>query len=573
MSPIIRTTCITLLTTVFCCNFVQAEFIKKTLMVAMRDGIELSTDIYLDASTNNQPVILIRTPYNKAGLANIAVQFNQSGYVLVVQDCRGRFESAGIFIAYNNEGQDGFDTIEWITKQSWSNGKVGMWGASYFGATQWQAAAEKPTGLKVITPTATWTEFYGNIYQGGAVRLSMLTTWAARMSQPPEAQLPTDWSRIFKTLPLSAVDDEIGWSIPWFENMLTHPKPDGYWRRLALSKEVIELDLAVQHAVGYYDFFSREAVRSFNLMHQDAIHEHVRNKQQLILGPWDHGSIGRSKVGDWDFGETAVWDRTTANIQWLDRYLKPHKSNSLEKWSPVRYFSMGDNHWFEADTWPPKNAVNKSFFLHSDGDANTISSSGKISPSRPPRHQQPDSFISDPANPTPAYPSDDIRSIDGVSWGPVDQRTIGSRDDVLVYSSGVLNKSVRFAGNPSAKLFVSASTVDADWVVKLVDVHPNGFAQNLAVGVLRGRFRDSLLQPKLLEPGKVYQIEVDLGPVAATIQKGHEFRVDISGAYFPLFDRNPNTGKGPYDGSSIKSTEQVYHTRSRPSAIVLPIID
>ena len=573
MSPIIRTICIVLLTATLSCNSLQAEIVKSTLMVAMRDGIKLSTDVYRDSSANQQPVILIRTPYNKAGLENISTKFTNAGYILVVQDCRGRFESGGIFIAYNNEGQDGFDTIEWVTKQSWNNGKVGMWGASYFGATQWQAAAERPTGLKVITPTATWTEFYGNIYQGGAVRLSMLTTWAARMSQPSGEQLPTDWSRIFKTLPLSEIDDEIGWSIPWFENMLTHPKPNGFWHRLALSKDVVELDLAVQHTVGYYDFFSREAVRSFNLMHQQAAHKHVRNKQQLILGPWDHGSIGRSKVGDWDFGETAIWDRTASNIQWLDRYLKSNNSRVQEKWSPVRYFSMGDNQWFNANAWPPTNTVDRSFFLHSNGDANTDSSSGTISTKRPAKNQDADSFIADPANPTPAYPANDTRAIDGVSWGPVDQRTIGSRDDVLVYSSGILNKPMRFAGNPSAKLFVSASTSDADWVVKLVDVHPDGFAQNIAVGILRGRFRESLMKAKLLEPGKVYQIEVDLGPVAATIEQGHEFRVDISGAHFPLFDRNPNTGMGPYDGSSIKSTERVYHTRSMPSAIVLPIIE
>jgi putative CocE/NonD family hydrolase len=231
---------------------------------------------------------------------------------------------------------------------------------------------------------------------------------------------------------------------------------------------------------------------------------------------------------------------------------------------------MGDNQWFNANSWPPATTINRSFFLHSNGTANT--DSGTITTNRPPKNQQADSFISDPDNPTPAYPANDTRPIDGVSWGPVDQRTIESRDDVLAYSSGVLTKPIRFAGNPTARLFVSANTTDADWVVKLVDVHPNGFAQNIAVGVLRGRFRESLLQPKLLEPGKVYEIEVDLGPVAATIEKGHELRVNICGAHFPLFDRNPNTGIGPYDGSSIKSTERVYHTRSMPSAIVLPII-
>ena len=372
----------------------SAEVTKENYMVQMRDGVKLSTDVYHLSDWTTGPVVLVRTPYDKSGVARVAELFANSGYAAVIQDCRGRLESEGVFIPYNNEGQDGYDTIEWINRQRWCNGKIGMWGASYFGATQWQAAAERPAGLTAICPTATWTDFYRNLYQGGSIRISMLTSWAARMTQPEGATLPTDWNSVFMRLPLSEVDDQIGWSIPWFENMLTHPRPDGYWHRLELSDQVADLDLAIQHVVGYYDFFSRESVDNFKLMHEHAAVESVRQKQQLILGPWDHGTIGRSKVGDYDFGDTAVWDRNAANIDWLDRYLKDTSKAKLAAFSPVRYFSMGDNKWYDADSWPPQGVKETSFYLHSNGKANTRGGDGSLHLKAPRSDQPADIFIS-----------------------------------------------------------------------------------------------------------------------------------------------------------------------------------
>ena len=548
-----------------------AEITPETLLVQMRDGVSLSTDVYRSADWTTGPVVLVRTPYDKSRVASVAEQFVDAGYAAVIQDCRGRLESEGVFIPYNNEGQDGYDTIEWLNRQDWCNGRIGMWGASYFGATQWQAAAEKPDGLIAICPTATWTDFYRNLYQGGSIRISMLTSWAARMSQPEGATQPTDWNSVFMRLPLSEVDDQIGWPIPWFENMLTHPRPDGYWHRLELSDEVGELDLAIQHVVGYYDFFSRESVDNFKLMQERASTLSVRKKQQLILGPWDHGTIGRSKVGDYDFGETAVWDRNAANIDWLDRFLKDTSKAKLKAFSPVRYFSMGDNQWYDATSWPPNGVKHTSFYLHSNGNANTRNGDGRLSRKAPRSAQPADEFVSNPADPAPANVFDENREIHQVTFGPVDQSSISDRDDVLVFTSGSLEEDIAFAGNAKARLFVSADTPDADWVVKLIDVHPDGFAQNLVVGVMRGQFRNSELELEPLEPNKVYEIEVDLGPVAATVQKGHELRIDICGAYFPLFDRNTNTGKGPYNGETLISHERVYHSPKQPSRLILPI--
>ena len=447
-----------------------------------------------------------------------------------------------------------------------------MWGSSYVGATQWQAAVEKPPGLVVILPVATWSSFYRNLYLGGAVRVSLIAGWAGGMSERPDGVAkPSDWDDVLMHLPLSEVDDRMGWSIPWLEGMLTHPRLDGYWHRLELADQIIDLDLPIQHVVGYYDFFSRESVGNFVRMQKQAREPRTRRQQQLILGPWDHGTIGQSQVGEVDFGENAIFDRIAANIQWLDRYLKKEAIASKTPFVPVRYFSMGDNQWKAAKTWPPSRFQETEFYLHSNGSANTRRGDGRLMRKPPRRNQPADTWMADPANPTPACPLTETRSLHQATWAPVDQRVIEDREDVLVYSTEVLDAPIEFAGNVTARLFVSSDTVDADWVVKLVDVHPDGFSQNLAVGILRGRFRNSELSPELLTVGKIYEIKIDLGPVAAQIGITHRLRIDICGSYFPLFDRNTNTGDGPFSADTEIATERVYHTPEMSSCILLPI--
>lgn len=231
---------------------------------------------------------------------------------------------------------------------------------------------------------------------------------------------------------------------------------------------------------------------------------------------------------------------------------------------------MGNNVWHGASTWPPNGFKSESFYLHSSGDANTAQGSGKLNQMPPTENELSDSFRADPDDPVPACPVSESQSVMAATWAPVDQRPIEERADVLVYTSSPVTDPLTFAGNAKAELFVSADTADADWVVKLIDVHPDGFSQNLAVGILRGRFRDSELYPTPLEPGKVYKLMIDLGPVAAQIREGHRLRVDICGAYFPLFDRNSNTAEGPFGENSIVSTERVYHDTTRMSRILLP---
>ncbi|MFO0917706.1 MAG: CocE/NonD family hydrolase [Planctomycetaceae bacterium] len=542
---------------------------RETVMVPMRDGVRLATDIYRTSETTHAPVLLMRMPYNKPGGRSAAERFAASGYIAVVQDCRGRYESEGVFVPYDHEGQDGFDTCEWLLRQSWCDGRIGMWGASYVGATQWQAAVEHPPGLVAITPTATFSSFYRNLYLGGAVRLLLIARWAATQSvKPDDATVTSDWNRTLKFLPLSGIDRDIGWPIPWLVGMLTHPSPTGYWKRLDMTDEITDLELPIQHTVGVYDFFARESVNNFVRMQQHAKNPLVRSRQQLILGPWDHGTIGKSKVGQLDFGPNAELDAIGENLAWFNRFVKQEPALISQPFPAVRYFSMGDNLWHDAETWPPHSLPPKSFYLHSRGRANSSQGDGRVDVTPPSIEEPDDSFLADPDDPVPACP--DTIPIAEATWAPVDQRTIEARSDTLVYTSAPLEQPLTFAGDASMELFVSADTPDADWVVRLVDVHPDGFAQNLAVGIQRGRFRDSDLRPSPLKPGEVYRLLIDLGPIAARLDKDHQLRIDISGAYFPLFDRNPNTGEGPFGSRSQIARETVHHRPTASSRLLLP---
>jgi putative CocE/NonD family hydrolase len=553
------------------CDSALAEISMETLSITMRDGVKLATDVYRDDAVERAPVVLIRTPYDRTKQKATAERWVQAGYVFVAQDCRGTRASEGVLAPYNNEGQDGYDTIEWIIRQPWCNGRVGMIGSSYVGAVQWQAAAENPPGLVVIAPQATWSSFYRNLYLGGAVRLSLISGWIAGNTPKPDGVTPADMNDALLRLPLSDVDEAIGWPMPWLDAYLTHPEPNGFWTRLDLTTKLPELQLPVLHVVGYYDFFSRESVDNFVLMQKQARDPATRRQQRLILGPWDHGTIGKSKVAEVDFGAEAALDVAAIQLDWFDRYLKQDAGAKAQPLPPVRYFSMGNNVWRDAQTWPPEGVVATSFFLHSDGKANTRSGNGRLRQQPPTQEQPADSFKTDPANPTPSSPVTETRPLKAAVWGPVDQRATEDRDDVLVYTSDVLTEPLTFAGNIEAKLHVSTDTPDADWVVKLIDVHPDGFAPHLARGILRGRYRRSLLKPELMQPGQVYEITVDLGPAAATIAKGHRLRVDISGADFPLYDRNPNTAEGIFGKQTAIATEQVHHRPGAPSRIVLPV--
>ncbi len=554
-----------------CSNSAMAEIRMETLRVPMRDGVKLATDVYRDDGLEQAPVVLMRTPYDRTKQKANAERYVAAGYVVVMQDCRGTRASEGVLAPYNNEGQDGFDTIEWITRQPWCSGRVGMMGGSYVGAVQWQAAVEAPPGLAAIAPQATWSSFYRNLYLGGSVRLSLISGWLAGNTPKPEGAKPADMDVALLRLPLSDVDAAIGWPMPWLDAYLTHPEPSGFWKRLDLTTQLPELQMPALHVVGYYDFFSRESVDNFVIMQKEARDPATRKQQRLVLGPWDHGTIGKSQVAEVNFGSEAALDIATIQLDWFDRHLKQDAAALAKPFPPVRYFSMGDNVWRDAQTWPPEGFTDTTFFLHSKGKANTRGGDGRLTKVAPTSNEPSDTFRADPSRPVPACPITATRPVKAAVWGPVDQSPLEDRDDVLVYSTAPLEEPLTFAGTVTAKLFVSTDTPDADWAVKLVDVRPDGVAINLATGILRGRYRNSLLKPELMKPGEAYEITVDLGPCAATLAKGHQLRVDICGSLFPLHDRNPNTAEGIFGSKTAIATEQVHHRPTALSRVILPV--
>jgi uncharacterized protein len=566
---------------------------RTTEMVPMRDGVLLKTIVFhppasreapTEASRSHRaetlkppgthqlghlPIVLLRTPYNQdqPSFRGQAERFARAGYVAITQDCRGRFGSQGQFGFYWGEGPDGFDTVEWIRKQSWSNGRVGMWGASYMGSVQWLTAAEG-TRLTALAPTAGATNFYYNLHVGGVYMLPMARMGFSMDLFGPGTNIGSspNWPRWYQHLPLTDWGRNLERQLPWQEAMIAHDLPDGFWKRADALPAIERMDFPAQHIVGYFDFMCRDAVRSYQAMCQRAASEFARSHQQLILGPWDHGT-GARKTGEVDFGPGAELDVVGANLAWFDRFLAPEQPKA-ERFPRVRYFSMGENRWREAEAWPPPGAVETTFYLRSGGRANTRRGDGRLDRLKPSTDEPADTFRSDPADPVPSWPAQgkQYREV----WGPVDQQLAQDRDDVLVYRTDPLTEPFSFAGSPRAELWVAADTPDSDWVVKLIDVQPNGTSLPLATGVLRGSARDSELIRSPLVSGQRYRLVVDLGHAAARIDVGHRLAVQIAGSNFPVYDRNLHTGEGPTGTRMLVSTERVFHSTANLSRLILP---
>jgi len=536
----------------------------QTYKVQMRDGIHLATDVYGSMPNVRLPALLMRTPYNKKGSMATAQRFAAAGYVAVVQDTRGAHASEGKYVHYNNDDQDGFDTVEWIVQQSWSNGKVGMWGSSHPGAVQWVVAADRADGLIAVAPTAAPSSFYHTMYQGGALRLGLTAGAGVSINPPPPGiTAPKDLTHLHYHLPLATLDQAIGWSMPWLKGVVMHNREGGFWRRLEATPELEKLQVAAQNIVGYYDLFCSETVENF-------VRLPAHGKKQLILGPWDHGTVGKQVVANVDFGPEAKLDIAGENLRWFNRFLRPGKD--AEPFPAVRYFLMGDNVWRTANGWPPPDSVNTAFYLHSEGKANTRRGDGKLSTMAPAAAEPDDRFESDPDRPTPSEAADAPQPSRSTPWRPVDRSTIEDRNDVLVYTAATQSEPVSIAGQILADLWVSVDAPDADWTVKLVDVAPNGVARGLAEGIQRSSARDPLKYPSLLQPGQRYRFTVDLGHTAATILPGHALRIELAGSSFPMFDRNLHTGEGPTGTRKQVCVQRVFHTSAAPSRILLPLL-
>jgi hypothetical protein len=555
-----------------------AVTVETNVRVKMRDGISLVADIYRPKAPGRFPVLLTRTPYNRRDPAT-GMYLASRGYVAILQDTRGRFDSQGEFYPFKNEINDGYDTIEWAAGLEYSNGMVGMFGGSYVGATQMLAAISKPPHLKAIFPYVTASEYYeGWTYQNGALMQWFTSSWTSGLAEdtlrrkansqarPKEwvAQLPVEDYRLISPPAAAEV-------APYFRDWVEHERDDEYWRRWKISDHYGEMDIKALHAGGWHDIFLKGSIKNYVQMRKSAATESARNGQRLLVGPWAHAATSpEGKIGDVLFGKSAVMDFAGTIVKWFDYALKGI-NNEFAGDATVRIFVMGDNVWRDEKEFPLARTQYARYFFRSNKGANSANGDGELTIKSPGR-EKPDTFEYDPHNPVPTI-GGRLCCGPGIAPGPFDQRPNESRQDVLVFSTPPLDRDVEVTGYITVELYAASSAVDTDFTAMIVDVDPVGYARLLTDGIVRARYRNSTERSEPIEPGKVYKYTIDLWATSNVFKAGHRIRVYVSSSNFPRFNRNLNTGEATARSTRmVKATQTVYHDAEHPSAIVLPII-
>ncbi len=568
----------------------------------MRDGTTLRANVFRPASGGPYPVVLTRTPYGK-DFASVspfldAVRMARAGYIVVIQDVRGRFRSEGEFSAFRNEFEDGYDTVEWAARLPNANGKVGMVGASYFGFTQWAAAVGAPPSLKAIMPSITWHDTRdGTSWRGGALELGTIAGWNltsialdATLKRYAEAPVHEKFAALMMVVgEINRLRTEGYWSLPLkdfeplkktgvgvddLERFIAHPYTAQEAAATSPAPRLDRVTVPSYNIGGWYDIFTQGTLQNFAAMRERGATPEAR-QAKVLIGPWSHVNYSHV-VGQQDFGFVSNMafmnlqtDLTGLTQRWFDYWLKGIDTGITDE-PPVKLFIMGDNVWRDEHEWPLARTQYTPYYLHSAGAANTLNGDGGLS-ATPPADEPADSYVYDPAAPTPTLGGSNLMH-PLFYQGVKDQREIEARPDVLVYTSAPLERDTEVTGPIVAKLWVASDAPDTDFVARLVDVHPDGFAQNLADGILRARYRNGET-PQMLTPGEPVEITIDLWATANVFKAGHRIRVDIASASFPRWDRNPNTG-APFgqDAALRPARNTVLHDAAHPSHIILPVI-
>jgi len=550
--------------------------LQTGVRVQMRDGVFLSADIYRPDSTEKFPVLLERTPYNRTGESAIANELASHGYIVVLQDTRGRYESGGMFYPFRNESSDGYDTVEWAANLDQSNGNVGMFGGSYVGATQMLAAMAHPPHLKAIFPYVTASEYYdGWTYQSGVLMQWFASSWTSILAidtlrrHAENSRASTEWIKILplQSYPILKTTGPTELA-PYFKDWLTHDRDDSYWQQWKVSDHYSQMTVLGLHAGGWHDLFLKGSIKNYTGLHEKAATPDARAGQRLIIGPWAHApTSAEGKIGDVVFGKSAVLDQTSTGLKWFDYTLKGIK-NEYATSAPVRLFIMGDNIWRDEQEFPLARTKYTKYYLHSRKGANTSSGDGELSLTAP-GSERPDRFDYDPQNPVPTI-GGRLCCGQALPPGPADQRPNESRSDVLIFSTPPLAQDVEVTGFVSLDLFASTSAADTDFTALLADVAPDGYARLLTDGIVRAsRYQDG---PKV-RPGEVNKYTIDLWATGNVFKAGHRIRLYISSSNFPRFNRNLNTGDNLAESSrSVKAHQAIYHDGPFTSALVLPVI-
>lgn len=564
---------------------------ERGAAVKMRDGVILRADIYRPQAEGKFPVLLQRTPYNKDGEVAFGLKAAARGYVVIVEDVRGRYASEGEWYTFKHEPNDGYDTVEWAAALPYSDGRVGMFGGSYVGATQMLAAIAHPPHLAGICPVVTASNYHENwTYQGGALAQWFDEDWTSGLAH-------NTYDRV-----VEQQNDPVGgiWKLPltrysilnlderpelasnasvaaYFLDWLAHPSYDDYWKPISIEEHFSDIKVPALHVAAWYDLFQAGSLRNYEGIRDHGGTEAARQGQQLVVVIGGHaGSM--PKVGDVDFGPNATEPKDEWELQYYD-YLFKGVKNQFADGKPVKIFVMGANQWREEDDWPVARAKNTKYFLHSGGKANSLRGNGTLS-TTPPGRESADQYVYDPANPVPTIGGPLCCESERWPPGPRDQRPAEARDDVLVYATPAMTEDLEVTGPVSLELYAKSSAVDTDLTAKLVDVWPNGFAQNLTEGILRARYRDSRETPELMNPGQIYHFHIDVWSTSNVFKKGHILRLEVSSSNFPRFDRNLNTGRMRYLRTSDTpagahfetATNTILHDAEHPSVLILPIV-
>ena len=589
---------------------------QSNVMIPMRDGVRLATDIYLPAlngqpASGKFPVILERTPYDKAGSGNVTngTYYARRGYVCAIQDVRGRFVSEGEWYPFAKEAPDGYDTVEWLAAQEWSDGQVGTMGASYCGSDQSALATLNPPHLSTMIVAVGASNYYHcSMRQNGALEQRFMI-YAFRMATTSkeafaDANIQAAVDRAFAnvgewvsraplkkgTSPLRMLPNYEQWVIDLF----THGEYDDYWKQrgYAISQYYEEhADVPTLYLGGWYDSYARATCENYT-----ALSKMKKSRQVLMMGPWTHGGWGVTNAGDVDFGNHSFINYNDLRLAWFDHFLKGMHTE-VSDWSPVKIFVMGtgegipnyqgrlhhSGHWRDEQDFPLPDTQFTPYYLHADGDLSTTLPTVDESTSR---------FNFDPRDPVPTI-GGGISAADPIMGaGAFDQRgnsrffgcqdtlPLNARSDVLTFQTPPLENDVEVTGPITVKLHASSSARDTDFTAKLIDVcplsddYPDGLAINLTDSIIRARYRNGWDTPELLEPGKVYEFVFELYPTSNIFKKGHRIRLDISSSNWPRFDVNPNTGGDLGVDRRLEIAEQtIYHEPRHPSHVVLPIIE
>ncbi len=542
--------------------------VKRNISVKMRDGIDLVGDLYTPEKKGRFPVIVFRTPYGRDDerFRKSARLFASNGFAFLNFDVRGRGDSDGIFRPYFNEGTDGYDLIEWAGKQSWSNGRIGTFGASYSARIQWLAALMRPPNLKamisIVSPSDPFVESPTGVHD--PMHISWRYIVSGRTLKSTDG---IDWENVYKTLPLKDMPSKLGMDFEDWKEDLKHQTLDHYWNRICYQRRFSFIDLPVLHISGWYDDEQVGTFLNYEGMRHHSATAFSRENQGLIIGPWGHSVNSSISTDLIKFGSKEIIDLEGIEVDWFHKFLS---SSGKRRGRIVKVFLMGENKWLDLDDWPYIRGKQRKFFLSSGGKANSRFGDGVLVRSIEEIKWGKDSYVYDPSNPTPFITEPTSSQI----GGPDDYSSVERRDDVLVYTSGILENDIAVLGDVRANLYVKTNARDTDFMVMLLDVWPGGYAQRLCDGMVRGRYRNGMERIDFFEAGQIYKLEVDMWKTGHVFGKGHRIRVQISSSAFPKYSRNLNTGLDLATDSEMEvAKNEILHSAEFQSNLTVQTLD